>query len=117
MRIEFYRVSLFVLVLSTIAAVAFAAGFAWSQRAEAAERPRARATTAKRAAAKPGAPAPRVVYPEKTELDFEGLALQGEIRSPGEFYFQRKEEEKFDSLVKRRPNFHQEMLRDVVLGK
>lgn len=60
---------------------------------------------------------PRVVYPKKTDLDFEGARIEGEIRNPGEFYFQRRPEEKFDSLVKRRKNFHREMLRDVVLSK
>lgn len=60
---------------------------------------------------------PRVVYPERTKLDFEGLSIQGELKNPGEFYFQKKEEEKFDFLVKRRMNFHKEMLRDVIYGK
>lgn len=57
---------------------------------------------------------PRVVYPKKTELDFEGAAIEGEIRNPGELYFQRRSEEKFDSLVKPRKNFHPEMIRDVL---
>jgi len=57
---------------------------------------------------------PRVVYPKKTELDFEGAAIEGEIRNPGELYFQRRTEEKFDSLVKPRKNFHPEMIRDVL---
>jgi len=60
---------------------------------------------------------PRVVYPKNTELEFEGAQIEGEVRNPGEFYFQRRPEEKFDSLVKRRKNFHREMLRDVVLSK
>ena len=60
---------------------------------------------------------PRIVYPKKTELDFEGLRIQGEVRNPGEFYYQRKNEEKFDSLVKRRPHFRREMLRDVVMSR
>lgn len=60
---------------------------------------------------------PKVVYPKSTELDFEGARIEGEIRNPGEFYFQRRQEEKFDSLVKRRKNFHRELLRDVVLAK
>jgi len=59
----------------------------------------------------------KVVYPEKTDLDFEGMALEGEVRNPGEFYFQYRPEEKFDSLVKRRKNFHREMMRDAVLSK
>jgi len=59
----------------------------------------------------------RVVYPKRTELDFEGLQIEGEVRNPGEFYFRRRPEEKFDSLVKRRTQFHREMLRDAVLSK
>jgi hypothetical protein len=68
----------------------------------------------------PQAPPPKqvkTVYPGKTELDFEGTQIDGEIRNPGEFYFEHRPEEKFDSLVKRRKNFHQEMLRDAVLSK
>ena len=57
---------------------------------------------------------PRVIYPKKTNLDFEGAAIEGEIRNPGELYFQRRSEEKFDSLVKPRKNFHPEMIRDVL---
>ena len=95
-----YRRVLTAMILVLVGAVAFAAGLAWSGRAEAAEK-------------KP----PRVVYPKRTELDFEGASIEGEIRNPGEFYFQRRPEEKFDSLVKRRKNFHREMLRDAVLSK
>ncbi len=59
----------------------------------------------------------KVIYAKKTELDFEGLKIEGEMNSPGEFYFQHRPEEKFDSLVKRRKNFHREMLRDAVLTR
>ena len=100
--VDLYRTALFVLILAAIGGVAFALGFAWSGKfAQAAEAPKN----------------PKVIYPKQTDLDFEGTEIQGEIRNPGEFYFQRKPEEKFDSLVKRRKNFHREMLRDVVLGK
>ena len=51
------------------------------------------------------------------ELDFEGASIEGELRNPGEFYFQHRKEEKFDSLVKRRKNFQREMLRDMVMSK
>jgi hypothetical protein len=64
-----------------------------------------------------GKKAPRVIYPKNTELDFEGTSIEGEIKNPGEFYFQHRKEEKFDSLVKRRKNFHREMLRDMVMSK
>jgi hypothetical protein len=105
---ELYKKMFFVLILTVIGGVAFAAGLAYSSLSlradERVEAPQPTAT-------------PRVIYPKKTDLDFEGLKLQGEVRSPGEFYFQHRNEEKFDSLVKRRRNFHQEMLRDAVLSK
>lgn len=98
---------LFVLILAVVGGAAFAAGLAY------ADGPRGGATAGMKDGAKP----PRIVYPEKTELDFEGLQIQGEVRNPGEFYFQHRTEEKFDSLVRRRKNFHREMLRDAVLSK
>lgn len=59
----------------------------------------------------------KILYPKKTELKFDGTQIQGEIQNPGEFYFQHKSEEKFESLIQRRKNFHREMLRDVVFSK
>ena len=97
------RALLYVMILSAVGGLAFAAGIAWSTQAHADE--------------STGGQKPRVIYPKKTELDFEGLAIQGEVKNPGEFYFQHRPEEKFDSLVKRRKNFHREMLRDAVLSK
>jgi hypothetical protein len=79
----------FALILTMIAGLSFAAGLFWSTQARA-EQPKRE---------------PRVIYPKKTELDFEGTQIEGEVRNPGEFYFQHRKEEKFDSLVKRRPNF------------
>ena len=106
MKLDVYRTALFVMIMTLIGGVAFAAGIAWSiNQAHAAE-----GEVIKKIP-------PRIVYPKKTDLDFEGADIQGEIRNPGEFYFERKTEETFDSLVKRRPNFHREMLRDAVLGK
>jgi hypothetical protein len=94
------------LVILLIGVAAFTAGFLWSSRLAHADEP---------GAGKPEAP--RIVYPKKTELDFEGTQIDGEVRNPGEFYFQHRQEEKFDSLVKRRKNFHREMLRDVVISQ
>lgn len=62
-------------------------------------------------------PEPKVVYPKRTEINFQGSNIEGEIRNPGEFYFEHKPDEKMDSLVKRRKNFHREMLRDVVMSR
>ncbi len=87
-------------ILGTIGVVFFGVGVLYSMHADAAERKK-----------------PRVVYPKKSQVDFEGLAITGELRNPGDFYFQRKTDEKFNSLVQRRKNFHREMLRDVVMAK
>jgi hypothetical protein len=89
-----YRYALFAMILLAVGGLAFAAGMAFADEAK-----------------------PRVVYPKHTDLDFEGLRIEGEIKNPGEFYFQHQTEDKFDSLVKRRKNFHREMLRDAVLSK
>ena len=89
-------------VLGTIAIVFFGIGLLFSMSGLAADK------TPKKA---------KLVYPKKSEVDFEGMRIQGELKNPGEFYFQRRPEEKFDSLVKRRKNFHREMLRDVVMTK
>ena len=66
-------------------------------------------TTAKKAE-----PKKKIVYLENQTLDFEGLSLDGELKAPGEFYFQNRNQERFDSLTKRRVDFRREMLRDSV---
>lgn len=97
-----YRYAFAWIVILSLGALAFLAGVALSTS---------------EADAAPKKKPPRVVYPRESNLSFEGLALEGEIKNPGEFYFQRRNEEKFDSLVQRRKNFHREMLRDVVTGR
>ena len=62
----------------------------------------------------PNDPNRKVVYTEGQTVDFEGLSLEGELKAPGEFYFQNRNQERFDSLTKRRLNFHREMLRDSI---
>ncbi len=59
----------------------------------------------------------RVIYPKHSKVNLDDLKLEGEMKAPGDFYFQFKPDEKFDSLVKRRKNFHRQMLRDAVLIK
>ncbi len=99
----FWKTMISVMILTIIGGLAFAAGLAWSINARADEGD--------------GKRGPRVVYPKRTDLDFEGINIEGELKNPAEFYFERRPEEKFDSLVKRRKNFHKEMLRDVVMSK
>jgi hypothetical protein len=100
-----YRLAMSFFILAAVGASAFVVGMFWSthvQAADSSDAPKKK---------------PRIVYPKNTELDFEGTQIEGELRNPGEFYFQHRKEEKFDSLVKRRPNFQREMLRDVVMSK
>jgi hypothetical protein len=54
------------------------------------------------------------IYISNQSLDFEGLNLEGELKAPGEFYFQNRPQERFDSLTRRRLDFRREMLRDAV---
>ena len=61
-------------------------------------------------------PKRRYIYPERTEIDLDALEVDGELKRPGEFYFQQREPERFSTLVERRKNFHRQMLRDVVKG-
>ncbi len=96
-------------ILGTIAVVFFGAGLFYSMNVHAADR--------KQRISKKITERTVVVYPKKSKVDFDGMQIQGEVRNPGEFYFQRRQEEKFDSLVKRRKNFQREMLRDVVMTK
>ena len=56
----------------------------------------------------------KTVYPANQTVDFEGLSLEGELKAPGEFYFQNRNQERFDTLTKRRLNFRREMLRDSI---
>jgi hypothetical protein len=98
-----FRYAIFLFILGMIGAVAFIAGMAWSEHNALAADPGVKNNT-------------RVVYPKKTDLDFEGMAIEGQLRNPGEFYFQHRDDEKFDSLVKRRKNFHREMLRDGLMS-
>lgn len=109
------------MILGTVGVVSFGAGLFYAMQATAADHRSAahsdRLEIRQSARAKSKGAPPKVVYPKKTEVDFEGLSITGELRNPGDFYFQRKTDEKFDSLVKRRKNFHREMLRDVVMAK
>ena len=57
----------------------------------------------------------RIVYQKRTQVDFDSMLLEGDIKNPNEFYFVHRPQEKFGSLVKKRPNFHKEMLRDAVM--
>jgi hypothetical protein len=101
-----YRWAMMQMILCAIGGLSFLIGVACSS-VSGAESP----------SPKPPEKKVKTIYPDKTKFDFEGAQIEGEIRNPGEFYFQHKPQEKFDSLIKRRKNFHREMLRDVVFSK
>ena len=90
------RLGFVAMLLNVVASLAFVAGLFWARSSDAAQKE------------------PRVIYPEKTELDFEGARIEGELRNPGELYFQRRQEEKFGSLVQPRRNFRRAILRDLM---
>lgn len=96
-----YRAGLAAMILNVVASMALVAGIFWSRPSEAVEKKTSRRE-------------PRIIYPKKTELDFEGLGIEGEVRNPGELYFQRRQEEKFGSLVQPRTNFRRMILRDLM---
>ncbi len=98
-----YRVAFFVFILTAVAALFFALGLLFSQPSLAQGRG--------------GKSGKRVVYPKKTNLEFEGINIEGVINNPAEFYFKHRKPERFKSLVDVRKNFHREMLRDVVMSK
>lgn len=56
-----------------------------------------------------------VLYKKRNVVDFDDALIEGEVKNPSEFYFVHRPEEKFGSLVKKRRNFHKEMLRDTVM--
>lgn len=74
------------IILGLLALVAFGAGVLYSTRSDAGER-----------------------------IDFEGMKIRGELRSPTEFYYKRKKEEDFGNLTEKRKNFLREMRRDALL--
>ncbi len=61
--------------------------------------------------------APRVVYKKKTVINFDDSIIEGEIANPEGVYVVRPPEKKFGSLLKLRPHFHKELMRDALLLK
>ena len=56
---------------------------------------------------------PKVVYKQKTEIDFEGLELEGELVKPqGALLLERKKAH-FNPLITLRKDFNQEMNQSV----
>lgn len=60
---------------------------------------------------------PKVIYKKKTSIDFNDAIVEGQIDNPEGVYVVTAPEKKFGSLLKLRPNFHRELMRDALLFK
>lgn len=54
----------------------------------------------------------KIIYKQRTSLDFDDAVIEGEMSNLDSFYYVHRDQEKFDSLVKKKKNFHKEQLRD-----
>ena len=54
-------------------------------------------------------PEPTVVYKSKTEIDFEGLEIEGEMLKPLGTVIQDRSRASFNPLIQLRTDFNQEM--------
>lgn len=66
------------------------------------------------AVAKPGT---RVIYKRKTSINFDDAIVEGAASNPEGVYVVTPPEKQFGSLLKLRPNFHRELMRDSLLLK
>lgn len=62
-------------------------------------------------------PEPKVIYKKKTAVDFSDAIVEGQVQNPEGVYVVTPPEKKFGSLLKLRPHFHKELLRDALLLK
>lgn len=60
---------------------------------------------------------PKIIYKKKTAIDFNDAVVEGQIDNPEGVYVVTPPEKKFGSLLKLRPNFHRELMRDALLLK
>lgn len=60
---------------------------------------------------------PKIVYKKKTSVSFDDAVVEGSPYNPEGVYVVTPPEKKFGSLLKLRPNFHRELVRDSLLLK
>ena len=58
-------------------------------------------------------PVPQVVYRQKTEIDFEGFEIEGELFKPEGALISERQAAPFNPLIQLRTNFQQEMSQSV----
>jgi hypothetical protein len=64
----------------------------------------------------PGAQ-PTIIYKKKTAVSFDDAVVEGSPNNPEGVYVVTPPAKKFGSLLKLRPNFHRELVRDSLLLK
>lgn len=62
-------------------------------------------------------PTPQVVYKQETEIDFEGLEIEGELLKPHGAIVQERKGAAFNPLIQLRTDFNQEMTQSVTVIK
>lgn len=62
-------------------------------------------------------PEPKIIYRQKTTVSFDDAVVEGAPDNPEGVYVVTPPEKKFGSLLKLRPNFHRELVRDALLLK
>ena len=60
---------------------------------------------------------PKVIYRQKSAVSFDDRVVEGSTNNPEGVYVVTPPEKKFGSLLKLRPNFHRELVRDSLLMK
>jgi len=58
-------------------------------------------------------PKPQIVYKQETEIDFEGLEIEGELLRPHGAIIQERKGAAFNPLIQLRTDFNQEMSQSV----
>lgn len=64
-----------------------------------------------------GGDKPNIVYRKKSTVNFDDAVVEGSPNNPEGVYVVTAPEKKFGSLLKLRPNFHRELVRDSLLLK
>lgn len=60
---------------------------------------------------------PTIIYKKKTSVSFDDAVVEGSTENPEGVYVVTPPEKQFGSLLKLRPNFHRELMRDSLLLK
>lgn len=58
-------------------------------------------------------PGDRIVYKQKTIIDFSDVTIQGELKKPDGSYISSRKEAQFSRLIKVRENFEPELFKSV----